>query len=82
MNLVPDVANWKKWWSMRFIIATAFLAAIPAAYTLMPDDWLPAIPTGIKTGLALATLFSAGCAGVSRVVCQPKLPPAGQGESK
>lgn len=75
MNLVPDVANWKKWWSMRWAIVTAFLAAIPAAYALMPDDWLPTIPTGFKTALALATLFSAGVTGVVRVIDQPNLPP-------
>jgi L-asparagine transporter-like permease len=70
MKLVDNVSEWRRWWSMRWIIATAFLAAIPAAYGLLPNDWLPSIPQWIKSSLALATLFSAGAAGVARVMKQ------------
>lgn len=72
-KLVDDAHEWKKWWSMRWAIITAFLAAIPVAYATMPDDWLPTIPGNIKAGLAFATLISAGLTGASRVVKQKSL---------
>ena len=76
MQLIDNANQWTKLWSMRWAIATAFLAAIPAAYIVLPDDWLPAIPQWIKAVLALATLFSAGATGVARLLKQSNLPPA------
>lgn len=73
MELVQDVSNWKKWWSMRFTIATAFFAAVSAAYLTLPEDWLPAIPDLVKQLLAYGTLLTAAAAGVSRVVRQKSL---------
>lgn len=73
MNLIDEAAQWKKLWSMRFIIATAFFSAVIAAYVLMPDDWLPAIPQWVKGVLALTDLACAGAAGVSRVIKQENL---------
>lgn len=70
MALVDDVSEWKKWWSMRFIILTTFLSAIPVAYLTLPADWLPAIPQTLKSVLAYAALLSAGAAAVARVVKQ------------
>jgi hypothetical protein len=70
MNLVDDIHNWKKWWSLRWIIITTFLSAVPVTYATLPDDWLPSIPDGVKAGLAFATMISAGMAAVSRVVKQ------------
>lgn len=75
MKLVDNASNWRRWWSMRWAIATAFLAAIPVAYMTLPPDWLPSIPDWFKAALALATLFSAGATGVSRVLKQPKVEP-------
>lgn len=73
LQLVDDVQDWKRWWSMRWMIATAFFAAIVAAYVGLPSDWLPQISPEIKQLLALGTLFSAGAAAVSRVIKQEKL---------
>lgn len=70
MGLIPDWKQAHRLWSLRWIIATTFLSSIPAAYVLLPDDWLPSIPGWIKACLALATMFSAGAAGVSRVLQQ------------
>ena len=61
-------------WRHRWSVLTVFLAAIPATYAVMPDDWLPAIPQWVKTGLAVATMFSAGAQAVTKIV--PKDPPA------
>src|SRR3546814_14103213 len=73
MNLIDNANQWLRLWSMRWAIATAFLAAIPAAYVVLPSDWLQAIPVWIKTTLALATLVSAGATGVARLHKQSNL---------
>ncbi len=69
IELIP-ASEIRRIWSLRWAIATAFLAAIPAAYVLLPDDWLPAIPGWLKALLALATLFAAGTTAAVRVVKQ------------
>ena len=76
MKLISDASNWKSWWSMRFIIASAFFSAVTVAYIGLPDDWLPAIPQVVKFTLALGALSTAGAAGVARVVQQQRLPQA------
>lgn len=73
MKLAAEAAKWHKLWSMRFIIATGFFSSIIAAYALLPPDWLPAIPSWVKSGLALSDLFCAGGAGVSRIIKQETL---------
>jgi len=73
MEFVYDVKNWKKWWSMRFIIISAFFQAIPLAYATLPDDWMPSIPGWVKLGFAAGALGCAGLAGVSRVLQQSGL---------
>lgn len=70
MKLVDDWREWKRWWSMRWIIVSAFCSAVALAYAALPADWLPAIPTWVKTSLAAGALLSAGAGGVSRVVKQ------------
>lgn len=74
MALVKDASNWKKWWSMRFIIMSAFFSSIIVVYATLPSDWLPEIDSWVKKALALGAMFSAGAAGISRVVKQKNLP--------
>jgi hypothetical protein len=71
VHLVPDVSNWKKWWSMRLIILTTIFNSIVLAYATLPSDWLPGLPTEVKTWLAVGALTSAAAAGVARVIQQP-----------
>lgn len=73
LHLVDDVQDWKRWWSMRWMLATAFFSAIMVAYATMPADWLPQIAPAVKQWLAVGTLFSAGAAAVSRVIKQESL---------
>ncbi len=73
MKPIDNIGQWKRLWSMRWAIVTPFLASIPAAYIVLPDDWMPAIPNWIKAALALATVGSAGATGVSRLLKQPDL---------
>jgi len=76
-QLVDDYKEWKRWWSMRWIIIGAFCAGAAAAYAWLPADWLPEIPAIVKKCLGLGALVSMGMAGVSRVVKQqpPSCPP-------
>lgn len=71
MTLVEDWRQWKKWWSMRWIVVSAFCSAAAASYALLPADWLPSIPAWVKTALAVGAMLSAGAAAVSRVIKQP-----------
>ncbi len=73
LSLVEDFKNWKKWWSMRFIIISTFFQAITVAYVTLPADWMPSIPEGAKLFFASGALLTAGAAGVARVVSQPRL---------
>lgn len=76
MSLIPDWKQAHRLWSMRWTLITVFLSSCGAAYALLPDDWMPAIPPWVKATLALATVFSAGAVGVSRLLQQaPKDPP-------
>ncbi len=59
MQLVSNISEWKKWWSMRFIIITTIFSSVTAAYVMLPADWLPEIPIGIKQFLAAGSLISA-----------------------
>lgn len=72
MKLVDGWQQWHRWWSMRWILASAFLGGVSAAYALLPYDWLPAIPAWLKALLALAVVFTAGAAAVGRVLDQTK----------
>lgn len=72
VKLVADAADWHRWWSMRWIIVSAFCSAAVAAYALLPADFLPTIPVWVKQGLGLGAVLSAGAAAVMRVVQQKK----------
>lgn len=72
-KLVDDVAMWKKWWSMRFMILSAIFQAVPIAYATLPSDWLPVIPDFVKLAFAAGALTTACAAAVARVVDQPRL---------
>lgn len=76
-HLVDDWREWKRWWSMRWIIVSSFCSAAAVAYATLPADWLPAVPHWVKGALAAGALVSAGASGVSRVVKQkpPKQDP-------
>lgn len=73
MEFVYDVKNWKKWWSMRFLILSAFFQAITIAYATIPYDWMPVIPNWAKLTFAVGALGCAGLAGVTRVLQQSGL---------
>jgi len=70
IELVDNASEWKRWWSMRWIIASAFFSAVVVAYATLPADWLPTVPVWLKQAFSLGALFSAGAAAVARVIKQ------------
>lgn len=78
MQLVSDVSNWKKWWSMRFAILTAAQAAFLAGYAVMPAEFQAAVPTWIMASVSFTTLFTGVATAVSRVVQQNPIGSGGQ----
>lgn len=70
MKLIDNWREWPRFWSMRWIIASAFFSAVIVAYSTLPADWLPAIGPEIKKWLAVGALLTSGCAGVARVIKQ------------
>ncbi len=76
-KLVWNAFEWKKWWSMRLIIATTIFASISASYIMLPPDWLPAISDPMKKFFAFGTILTAVASGVARVVKQPNTTTSG-----
>lgn len=74
-HLVDDWRDWKRWWSLRWAILSAFCAAAAGAYATLPADWLPSVPGWVKGALAFGAMFSAGASGISRVVKQKPVRP-------
>lgn len=70
-ELVPDVHQAARWWSLRWLIVSGFCGSAVAAYALLPPDFLPTIPQWAKQALAIGTVLSAGMAGAARVIQQP-----------
>lgn len=81
LKLIPEVREktWHRLWSVRGIIATGVLAAIAAAWIVLPADWTAAVPEWIKATLALTTVGTAALTALARLVRQ-NLPPADGGE--
>lgn len=69
MRKVKMVSNWKQSWKWFSVQAFALLAAAPAAWLMMPEDWRSAVPDEWK---AVACMIVAGIGIVGRVVSQAK----------
>jgi len=76
LNLVPDIHNFWRWWSVRLALLSSILTAVALAYASLPYDWVYGIPAWIKTALGTGALLSALGSACARAVLQPKLPTA------
>jgi|GEM_PF-2737354 hypothetical protein len=74
LSLVPDVANWHRWWSMRWLIAGAIAEALPRAWAALPGDWVGPMPTWLKLALGYFVGTALVAAAVSRVIQQTPRP--------
>jgi hypothetical protein len=72
-ELVDNAAEWKRWWSMRWIIAAAVIESLRLGWPSIPAEWVAGLPPAIPQLLGIATLVSLVGAGVSRVMKQPGL---------
>lgn len=75
MNLIDDVAQWKKLWSMRAVIVSSAISSAFGAYVLMPPDFRAAVPHWVLWALAGSDLASSMAVGVVRVIKQPTINP-------
>lgn len=71
--LVPDVKNWKRWWSMKLIILTVVFQTAAITYISLPYTFTQYFPDWFKAILAWGALMTAIGAGVTRVIQQPGL---------
>jgi hypothetical protein len=71
LQLVDDAREWKRWWSMRWIIVGTAFASGVAAFVVLPPTLVPHIPDWLRATLAMGTVLSSIAAGVSRVLKQP-----------
>jgi hypothetical protein len=71
LELVDNASEWKRWWSMRWIIAATVIESLRLGWPSIPPEWVSGLPTWIPQLLGLATLASLVGAGVSRVLKQP-----------
>lgn len=71
VHLVPDVRNWKRWWSMRLVILTVIFQTLATTYTSLPTEFTEHLPTWAKAAFGWGALLTAASAGVARVIQQP-----------
>lgn len=69
-RLVWNAWEWKKWWSMRFTIISAFFSSLTIAWIALPGDWTADFPGWLKVSFAIGALTTSVAAGVSRVLQQ------------
>ncbi len=74
VQLVPDVKNWKRWWSMRLMILTAIFQTAAITYGSLPFAFTEDFPEWLKAALGWGALVTAIGAGVARVIQQPGEP--------
>jgi hypothetical protein len=72
--LVPDAHNWRRWWSMRWLIAGAIAEALPLAWQRLPAEWIAPMPEWLKLALGYFVGIALVAAIVSRVVQQAPRP--------
>lgn len=84
LQLVPDAANARKWWSLRWMgisgalqtasqVLEELIAPARAGWSMIPADWLTHIPAWVPSVLGWAAIAALAAAGVSRVVQQRNL---------
>lgn len=71
--MVPDIKDWKKWWSMRFIILTTIFSSASVTYMALPARWADKVPDWAIMVLTGGSLVTGIAAGVARVVHQKNL---------
>lgn len=69
-KLVEDVADWHRWWSMRWIIIAAALEALKAGWAGLPPRWIDWLPDVVPHALGVLALIATVNAGVARVTKQ------------
>ncbi len=84
LPLVPDAANVRKWWSMRWMGVSGALQIVSqsleeliaparAGWALVPADWIARIPAWVPGAFGWGAILALAAAGLARVVQQRSL---------
>ncbi|MBB5862605.1 MULTISPECIES: hypothetical protein [Xanthomonas] len=77
---VPDIANFKRWWSVKLDAAALAVGAVALSYGELPDEWRSALPPNMVAWIAGAGLAIKAAALIARGARQPKLEPCDDGQ--
>lgn len=68
--LVDDWRNWKRWWSMRLVLASALFGSIPIAYQTLPPEQVSMLPTWLDNVSMFCGFITTILTGAARVIRQ------------
>lgn len=68
--LVDDWRNWKRWWSMRLVLASALFGAVPIAYQALPSEHVAHLPQWIAQAASYCAFITTILTGAARVIRQ------------
>ncbi|KAB7769347.1 hypothetical protein [Xanthomonas maliensis] len=77
---VADIANFKRWWSVKLDAAALAVGAVALSYTQLPDGWRAALPQSMVAWLAGTGLVIKSGALIARAARQRKLEPSDDGQ--
>lgn len=75
MKLVDDAHLFWKWWSVRFGVLALAFGGTALAYSQLPADILPVLPTWAKQVIGCGSVGFTFLSLLSRGIDQPKLRP-------
>lgn len=75
--LVSDWRDWRKWWSMRLIVASSLIGSIAVAYQSLPPDHMANLPAWLPQVVSWSALFTNILSGAARVIAQKSPDPEG-----
>jgi hypothetical protein len=68
--LVDDWRNWKRWWSMRLIVASSLFGSVALALQSLSPEQAALLPSWLPTAAAWSALFTNILTGAARVIRQ------------
>jgi hypothetical protein len=76
---VHDIHDWKKWWSMRWLIAAGFLEALQQffdalreGWAFLPAEWQGAVDPGVIAWVGRAAWLCVALSAFARMIQQKK----------
>lgn len=70
-DLVPDIGNAWRWWSVRWGAFALGLMTVREGWDSIPKDWTAALPPWVFQSLGALAIFCLFMAGAARGIQQP-----------